>query len=98
MEKIIENKTTNSNLGEWAFAQNSLKSIILGSGLTNIPQNTFRTNRLTSVTIPESVTSIGNAAFSDNEFPNRDAIIIEGDTTRFDATWESIGFPAKQND
>ena len=46
----------------------SLKNVIFSSGIEKIPDNLFRNssnlNSLTSITIPDSVTSVGYAAFS----------------------------------
>ena len=49
---------------EWHGSVGSIKSIVIGEGVTSIGNYSFREcTNLTSATIPNSVTSIGNAAF-----------------------------------
>lgn len=51
-------------IGEYAFAGcNALKSVELGRGLTTIGENAFRATALTSIVIPNSVTTIDSWAF-----------------------------------
>jgi len=82
-------------IGYGAFEDNQLTSIVIPNGVTTIKEWAFDSNQLTTITIPSSVTSIGDSAFFNNRFPNANAIIIEGNVTRFDSQWTSIGFPEK---
>ena len=78
-------------IGKSAFANSSLSEVKLSKELKTIEESAFYETKLTSITIPASVTSIGNGAFS--RVPLTE-IIIEGDKTRFNSNWASIGFPA----
>jgi hypothetical protein len=50
---------------EWHGSVGSIKSIVIGEGVTSIGNYSFREcTNLTSATIPNSVTSIGNSSFS----------------------------------
>ena len=62
----IELPSTVTYIGHWAFANNpNLKSISITNGVETIESGTFnKCTSLTSVDIPESVTSIGSQAFS----------------------------------
>ncbi len=51
----------------WAFEDCNLSSVILPSTLTYLGQACFRNNPLTTIRIPESVTTIGLNPFSDCE-------------------------------
>jgi hypothetical protein len=73
-----------------AFRGSTISEIKLSNNLGSIGQDAFRNTKLTSITIPASVTSIGNRAFSDTPLTE---VIIEGDQTRFNSNWTSIGFP-----
>ena len=57
------------NIGDGAFAACfSLKSINLGTGITSIGNEAFSNCSFTSFTIPNSVTTIGESAFSYNNY------------------------------
>lgn len=81
----------NTFTGCWAYVEN----VILPDTLMYIGNGAFNTNQLTNITIPSSVVAIGNDAFLGSMFPDANSIKIEGDSTRFDARWDVIGFPAK---
>lgn len=56
-----------TDMGEYAFnGCSGLDTVTLGDGLTEIPEYAFNGCGLTSVNIPEKVTSIGNSAFANN--------------------------------
>ena len=55
-----------TDLGNYAFACNSLKSVTIPSSITTIRDFAFNTNFLTSVAIPNSVTTIANQSFAIN--------------------------------
>ena len=56
-----------TEMGSHAFnGCSGLDTVTLGDGLTEIPEYAFNGCGLTSVNIPEKVTSIGNSAFANN--------------------------------
>ena len=58
----------NGTIGDYAFANiTTLTSLTLNSGVTSIGQQTFNNLGITTVTIPSTVTSMGNAAFGFND-------------------------------
>jgi hypothetical protein len=77
-------------IGRQAFSNNQLTSVTIPDSVTNIGYSAFSFNQLTSVTIPDSVTTIGDYAFSFNQLTN---VTIEGDESRFNEMWSTIGFP-----
>ncbi|ERJ11316.1 leucine-rich repeat domain-containing protein [Haloplasma contractile] len=81
--KIIEDNT---------FYSNKLTRIIIPNQVTSIGHYAFMDNYLTNVTIPKNVMSIGVQAFDYNEITS---VAIEGDENRFNAAWETIGFPVE---
>ena len=56
-----------TSIGDKAFYDNQLTSVIIPYGVTGIGSEAFANNQLTSVTIPGSVTGIGNNAFAGNQ-------------------------------
>lgn len=77
-------------IGRQAFYDSSLTEVRLQEGLKTIEMDAFYGTKLTSVTIPASVISISSNAFSNTPLTE---VIIEGDKTRFNSNWRSIGFP-----
>ena len=58
----------NGTIGNRAFQNlSTLTSLTLNSGVTSIGQQTFKNLGITTVTIPSTVTSMGNAAFGFND-------------------------------
>ena len=55
-----------TTIGDVAFHENALTSVIIPGSVTTIGQNAFSVNALTSVIIPDSVTTIGGGAFDSN--------------------------------
>ena len=62
-------------IGDWAFAENNLTSVVIPDGVTTIRDYAFYSNNLTSVVIPDSVTTIGSSAFNNNQLPESQAYI-----------------------
>ncbi len=56
-----------TSIGENAFADNSLQSLVLPEGITSIGENAFADNSLQSLVLPEGITSIGDGAFRFNQ-------------------------------
>ena len=54
-------------IGDRAFHNKGLTSLVLPHNLTTIGENAFSINKLTSLTIPSSVTTIKNVAFTRNQ-------------------------------
>ncbi len=67
----------------------------LGNGVKDIGYEAFKGHGITSIVIPESVTSLGDNAF----YPTNDledpivSIVINGDASRFNERWLEIGLP-----
>jgi len=61
---VIPNTVT--QIGEGAFAFNSITSVVLPNAITAIPKQAFYNCSLETVTIPNSVTTIGEEAFAKN--------------------------------
>lgn len=59
-----------TEIGDFAFWEINLTSVILPSNLIKIGSNAFVKNALTTIIIPEGVTSIGKSAFYWNELSN----------------------------
>ena len=76
-----------TSIGDHAFSDDNLTSVIIPSSVTSIGDSAFSDNNLTSLTIPSSVTSIGSFAFFDN---NLTSVIIPSSVT-------SLGYQAFAN-
>ena len=51
--------------GNWVIVgAKKLKTVTLGKNITSLPDNAFRSSKITEITIPDNVTSIGNNAFN----------------------------------
>ena len=55
-----------TSIGDEAFKDKLLTSVIIPNGVISIRSNAFNANTLTSVIIPDSVTTIGDSAFNTN--------------------------------
>lgn len=60
------NSVVVTTIGEYAFYENQLTSVIIPNSVTTIKSEAFSENQLTSVIIPKSVITIGNYAFAFN--------------------------------
>ena len=67
-----------TSIGNYAFANNQLESIVIPDGVAIIGDNAFSNNQLTSARMPGSAASIGSNAFSYN---NLKSIEIPGGVT-----------------
>ena len=73
-------------IGDGAFAENNLTSVVIPDGVTTIRDYAFYSNNLTSVVIPDSVTTIGNYAFYYNNLTS--VVIPDSVTTIGEAAFE----------
>jgi len=68
---IIIPSTINGNsvttIGDFAFQNNQLSSVVIPNSVTTIGTQAFTENQLTSVTLGNSVTTIGDSAFQNNQ-------------------------------
>ena len=55
------------HIGDGAFREKALTSVIIPDSVTNISEYAFYDNQLTSVSIPDSVLTIGDDAFEHNQ-------------------------------
>ncbi|MCX2977369.1 leucine-rich repeat domain-containing protein [Candidatus Marimicrobium litorale] len=67
-DTVVVSGTTYSvtTIGDVAFHENALTSVIIPGSVTTIGQNAFSVNALSSVVIPDSVKTIGGGAFDSN--------------------------------
>ena len=77
--RILNTGNGITTIGDSAFNQSNLTSIIFGANVTTIRDYAFASNQLTSVTIPSNITSIGDGAFSYNKLTS--VIIPDSVTT-----------------
>jgi hypothetical protein len=80
---IIPSKISNIsvvNIGNSAFADKALTSVVIPSGIVTIDYYAFIRNTLTNVTIPNTVKTINNGAFNDNQLPDAQAFIYDRKT------------------
>lgn len=77
----IEIPETVTYIGGDAFAFNKLTSLTLHEGLKTISTGAFRSNYLTEINIPNSVTSIGNYPFNLNSVEGEAALTYGVKTT-----------------
>ena len=70
------------SIGDYAFACNQLKNVVISNSVTVIGDCAFRYNKLTNVVISNSVTVIGDSAFYSNKLKNvviPDSVTVIGD-------------------
>lgn len=78
-------------VGEYMFAGNySIETIKFSSTVESIREAAFYHSAIESLTIPETLTIIVPGAFTGTSIT---ALRIEGDETRFNSDWNTIGFP-----
>lgn len=70
-----------TGIGEMAFADNQLTSVIIPNGVTSVGWYAFALNQLTSVNIPDSVTRISEGAFTGNQLTS---VSISDSVTRIE--------------
>lgn len=80
-----------TSIGDEAFFYKNLASVIIPNCVKIIGENAFMFKRFTSITIPDSVITIGRRAFYLNQLTS---VSILGDSTRFNSSWDIIGFSA----
>ena len=78
-------------IGDLAFYNMGIEQVTLPEGLESIGEYAFADNELEEITIPASVTHIGYRAFYGN---NLTSVTIDGDESRFNSIWGSIGLPS----
>lgn len=93
------------SLGESAFADNELTSLEIkeerqitdtAARLTEVPANAFRDNRLTGVSLPDTVTVLGDACFANNDlgdFSFRRGLVTVGDAVFSGNHFSQAAFP-----
>lgn len=78
--------STLQTIGRWAFYGDSIKTLVLSQGITDIGEQAFSNNPLCFITLPKTVTCIEDNAFG--ECYSLINIFYEGDKT----DWVKIGF------
>ncbi|MFA9422996.1 MAG: leucine-rich repeat protein [Sedimentibacter sp.] len=76
-----------TRIGDFAFGNKNLKSVIIPDSVVFIGQEAFGNNQLTSVTIGNSVTSIGYSAFGGNYLTS----VIIPDSVKTIENWAFAG-------
>jgi hypothetical protein len=79
-ETIKDNTYTVTSIGDDAFYNSKIKSIVIPASITSIGDDAFYNSKIKSIVIPASVTSIGNSAF---ELSNLKSIVFEGSKPDF---------------
>lgn len=85
---VIPNKIDGFNvtlIGQSAFKNRGLTSVILPNHLETISEESFRDNLLTSINIPNSVSNIGYSAFQSNRLTSLDLSNVSADTIGYNA-------------
>ena len=92
--KSVTIANAKTSIGAYAFSDNDfftpskLATVSLGNGVTSIGEGAFAGAALTSVTIPGTVTSIGNSAFQNN-VSLKSVTIANAKTSIGDSAFES---------
>jgi hypothetical protein len=84
-------------IGDWAFRENQLTSVVIPDGVTTIGKGAFWKNQLTSVTIGKAVATIGEGAFRDNLLTGvtlPDSVVAIGDGAFRDNRLATVTIPA----
>ena len=92
-EVFFEDNIKIQILNSGIFMNNKIEKILIPNSIKEIGINAFKDNPIKEVVIPASVIEIGSRAFESTTTIEK--VTIEGDATRFNDTWTSIGFPAE---
>ncbi len=87
------NGTQITRIGRYVFDEMDefyASTIIVSEGIEEIGESAFSYIYLSELQLPASLTTIQSSAFSSSDIEN---IILNGDSTRFDAIWYDVGLP-----
>lgn len=85
-----------TSIGNGAFSNSQLTSVIIPNSVTSIGNTAFRRNQLTDVVIPNSVTAISKDAFSSNQLTSvtiGNSVASIGDSAFADNQLTSVTIP-----
>lgn len=88
--------TTVRAIGENAFLEKGLTSVVIPDSVEEIGTRAFKSNHLTSVTLPDSLVTIGTGAFDNNQLISviiRDNVEVIGAMAFFNNNLTSVVIP-----